>query len=319
MRHFGKHIRTTGRRRGGWRPFIVGALLLLFACSLLGFFWLATAVYRARVQAHAVKAIRVQGVEVRYDWEHQFQSGYEHRLVPWTEEPSYVRWLPHWLGRDLWHDVTYVGMETLLDGVPLLDFLDEPPSDAQPDNERNGADSHGTESVYTPPADIAHLGAFPRLQSLSLAGPTFGDDAVSHLASFGSLRQVSLSRTNATDESIRMLRQAPRLENLYMKETPITDAGLASMNPNWPLRILDLSDTHVTDAGLGHVAQFEALEYLSLRGTRVADAGLSHLGGLRTLQELDLSNTHVTQHGVEQLQDRLPRCNIRAIGIPLRE
>jgi len=91
------------------------------------------------------------------------------------------------------------------------------------------------------------------------------------------------------------------------------------MNPDWPLRILDLSDTRVTDAGLAHIAQFEALEYLSLRGTRVTDAGLPHLARLRALQELHLSDTHVTQHGVQQLQDRLPRCDIRAIGIPLRQ
>jgi internalin A len=67
----------------------------------------------------------------------------------------------------------------------------------------------------------------------------------------------------------------------------------------------------VTDAGLAHLKSLTALSTLVLDDTQINDAGLTHLKDLRSLSELDVHNTHVTDDGVKELQQALPKLDIR--------
>ena len=56
-------------------------------------------------------------------------------------------------------------------------------------------------------------------------------------------------------------------------------------------------------------AQGDVLE-VDLRDTQITDAALVHLGGLTSLEYLFLIGTQITEAGADELQKKLPRCQI---------
>ena len=71
-----------------------------------------------------------------------------------------------------------------------------------------------------------------------------------------------------------------------------------------------LRNTQLGDAGLEQIGGLTGLVLLDLRNTQVSDAGLLHLGELGDLVTLYLDGTQVTNEGVQELQSRLPDCDI---------
>jgi len=51
--------------------------------------------------------------------------------------------------------------------------------------------------------------------------------------------------------------------------------------------------------------------YLTGVASKVTNADLEHLEGLKNLEELAIQDTGVTDAGVKDLQNALPKCNIR--------
>ncbi len=198
-------------------------------------------------------------------------------------------------------------------------------------------------------ADLAHLRALPKLQSVRLGSCwqiTYG--GLAHLASLPNLKLLSLfnckqltiaglSRMlapsslhlldlsgwgNITDADLSHLRSLPSLQWLNLSScTNITDAGLSQLRSLPSLQWLDLSScTNISDAGLSHLRSLPSLQWLDLSfSTNISDAGLSHLRSLTDMQQLYLHDCErLTDAGVEALKAALPKLVTRMTPNPAR-
>jgi hypothetical protein len=122
---------------------------------------------------------------------------------------------------------------------------------------------------------------------------------------------VDLRGCNVTDGGLKHLRRLTELQRLNLRDTKVTDAGLKHINGLTRLWMLCLDGTRVTDDGVKHLKGLTQLQELGLERTEVTDAGLEHLKGLKQLSALYLWGTKVTDAGVKELQEALPKCDIR--------
>jgi len=74
------------------------------------------------------------------------------------------------------------------------------------------------------------------------------------------------------------------------------------------------ANTKVGDRGLRHLKGLTKLQILLLYNTTVGDAGLVHLKGLKQLKRVWLFGTRVTDEGVSDLQQAVPKAEIRSEG-----
>lgn len=104
----------------------------------------------------------------------------------------------------------------------------------------------------------------------------------------------------------------------YLPSSPY----IAPPEPIWLRKLLGddfFSRTHslcvatdATDARLEDmVTRLTLVTDLRLTNKHVTDKGIEHLKGLSQLQVLSLDNTQVTDKGVSELQQALPKCEIR--------
>ncbi len=160
-------------------------------------------------------------------------------------------------------------------------------------------------------AGIAHLQGLTKLQILFLTGTQITDVGLSNLHGLTGLQVLWLENTPITDAGLANMEGMTSLSTLSLSGTQVTDAGMAHLKGLTQLHLLDLSGTQVTDAGLGHLRGLARLQWLALVGTKITDVGLEHLKGLTGLQQLWLIDTQVTVAGVRQLQQSLPKLNVR--------
>jgi hypothetical protein len=183
---------------------------------------------------------------------------------------------------------------------------------------------------------LGQLGTCERLEELYLAGTLAEDDALPWISKLPRLKKIRLAKTQVSDAGLALLAKCQALQDLDLSEVasitddgleqvgklvqltrlnlwraPVTDAGVAHLAPLVRLQWLNLDNTQLSDAGLISLADMKQLVFLHLGSTQITDAGLRHLEGFANLRDLHVTRTAVTADGVEQLQAKLPKCNIR--------
>ena len=122
---------------------------------------------------------------------------------------------------------------------------------------------------------------------------------------------IDFSGCPLNDQQLRqVLRDAWEIQGLCLVLTNVTDAAGPSLARLNKLRALDLGGTKITDQMLRHLSQLNRLEELDLSATGITDRGLQMLGGIETLRQLNLTDAAVTLSAIDELQDRLPQCEI---------
>jgi hypothetical protein len=94
----------------------------------------------------------------------------------------------------------------------------------------------------------------------------------------------------------------------------VTDKDIAVLKNFSDLRYLTIKSRGVTDTSMDDLCELPKLKVLSVRNAPITDEGILRLGSLNELIGLGLINTQVTNEGVSQLQRRLPKCYIKALG-----
>jgi hypothetical protein len=136
-------------------------------------------------------------------------------------------------------------------------------------------------------ADVAGLGAMPKLWFLRLSGP-ITDAALPSMLRYPQLRVLGLAGTKITAVGLATVAKRTALENLRLAgSAAITDAGLAAF--------------------AGH-ARLTTLDLTNCRG--ITDACLPTLKSLPKLAELFVEGTGITEAGAAKLAAALPRCRI---------
>jgi hypothetical protein len=116
--------------------------------------------------------------------------------------------------------------------------------------------------------DLSPLGAFPRLQRLSLRAPAVAD--LRPLAELGALRELELVDLHGAD--LTPLGRLPRLENLCLRRVAAGAIDLTPLAALERLRIVEITDcAQVTD--LAPLTTLPHLQYVNLTGTPVLSMG----------------------------------------------
>jgi hypothetical protein len=135
----------------------------------------------------------------------------------------------------------------------------------------------------------------------------------SHLSGFwrgGMSRIVGVGSDRFEDEDLGSLTQLSHLRTLEIRHARITDSGMAYVGELKSLTYLKVECNRLSDDWLLHVANLSRLESLTLDSPRITDEGLMHLARLPQLQKLRLRSANVSRDGLNELQARLPKCEI---------
>lgn len=140
----------------------------------------------------------------------------------------------------------------------------------------------------------------------------FGDADLAHIGAFPKLKQLRLDGTNVTDRGLRSLVYLRHLQSLYLRGSPVTENGLAFIPqlPELSAMILDCP-TPISQTGLALLAQTPSLRFLDLRETPVSDSDLLQLSRSGSLRELHVSGRHLTAAGQDSFQRSNPGCKLR--------
>ena len=138
--------------------------------------------------------------------------------------------------------------------------------------------------------DVVALAALPNLGRLWLGGGVISERAAEALAKNPGLVSLSISLHGPTvgDEDVRMIAKLPKLRSLDLSQSSVTSVGLAYLKGHAALRELNLEATRVGDAGMEAISGNENLTSLNVRATRVDDSGMVYIGKLRHLRSLSV-------------------------------
>jgi hypothetical protein len=281
----------------------VRGLILLVLIVGAGLGWI---VRSARVQRHAVAAIRRAGGRVVYDWE------YSPVGIDAFARPRWREWLVDRVGEDYFGHVVKVEIAE----IQIV------PGYARTDDERKALRDAALAQVVRlsgvhilsirhcrdRDAVLADLGRLNGLTELKLISAGITD--FRFLRAMTSLEELDLFCATVDDAALAHLEKLTRLRSLTLACTDVTDAGLVHLKGLAGLVNLGLGDTKVTDAGLVHPTGLNRLQGLSLSDTKVTDAGLVRLKRMTGLRHLNLHGTNVTDAGVQSLQTALPMLSV---------
>lgn len=121
---------------------------------------------------------------------------------------------------------------------------------------------------------------------------------------------VSMRSTFTDEELVKLAPVMEAMVSLDLSSTKVSDKGVEAIAKATKLRMLRLSETEITDASLELLAGLPELESLNLYGTKVTTAGVAKLATLPNLKRLYLWQTGVDEKGVEELQKKMPGCEI---------
>jgi Leucine-rich repeat (LRR) protein len=186
-------------------------------------------------------------------------------------------------------------------------------------------------------SDLVLLKALPSLEKLTFYdndGVT--DDGLANLKALTKLTELKLTNIRVSGKGLAHLEGLTELESLHLGNTPVTDDDLAHLKGLKKLKVLHLYNTNITGAGLKHLSELSRLEYLHLsRNNALTDEGMKHLPALAGLRQLylehtgitdksveilkplkkleflDVTDTKITDKGLKDLQDSLPKVQIR--------
>jgi internalin A len=236
-------------RRFRWRRLVqlrLATLLLVvtLCCAVLGFRQAYIAPFFRQQQA--VEQLTKAGAAIQYS-------------------PARPAWLAPIVGRDVFHYVTWVHME-----------------------------SRGVKDDA-----LVALHDTPYVTNLYLAGNPITDEGLRHVAALRHLQRCSLWRTRITDDGLKHLADLKQLSALDLKNTAVTDEGLAHLVALQSLTELHLP-ARVSDAGLAHLGRLPKLHTLDASQPRwITPRGLRQLAGCQ-IQELQ---TTLAPFRVDELKD----------------
>ncbi len=303
----------------------VRGLIVLVVVIGVALGWVVEA---ARIQRHAVAAIRRDGGLVSYDWELKGGKWDGHS---WQTDgrPGVPKWLFDCLGVDYFDYVVSIALSqpasdsTLhhiaqLNRVERVDFhgtcvtdawlspLKELANLSHLDLGDRYSDCVGPvnlrDKARVTDAGMPYLEGLSKLTFLDLNGTRVSNAGLVHLAGLTKLETLRLCDSLVTDAGLTHFAGMTKLKGLGLGGTAITDAGVAHLKHLTTLCFLDLSGTQITDAGLADVGRLTNLAMLDLSNTRITDAGLADLKGLPRLWDLNLCGTRVTRAGVREIE-----------------
>jgi hypothetical protein len=191
--------------------------------------------------------------------------------------------------------------------------------------------------------DLDDLKRIPKLQTLSLSGRKYNDEAAQAIAdNFKSLESAYLRGTSITNAGVEQLAKIKTLKILTLDDSRIDDGVADSIRKIKQLTWLSVENCAVGDDTLAALSECPDMWYVYFVHTRVTDKGLAHLpklkkplalyltecksvtdAGIESLSKLpdspnlhiELTRTGVTEKGARELQAALPHAQINW-GIP---
>ena len=191
--------------------------------------------------------------------------------------------------------------------------------------------------------DLDDLKKLPKLQTLSLMGRKYDDEAARTIAdTFTSLDSAYLRFTSITNAGVQHLSRLKNLKILTLDDSLVDDGMADSIRKMKQLTWLSVGDCAVGDDTVAALSECPEMWYVFLVHTRVSDKGLAHLPKLKkplalylsecksvtdtsvkSLAQLpdspnlhiNLQNSGITEKGARELQAALPHAQI-SWGIP---
>ncbi|MFN0080308.1 MAG: hypothetical protein ACKVY0_27895 [Prosthecobacter sp.] len=141
---------------------------------------------------------------------------------------------------------------------------------------------------------LAQLKALPKLERLTFAGSTAGDEA---MEAIGQLTQLKEFRTWHTAQT--------QAGNAYLLKLPLTSLRIGQRLPNG-------KDSPVSfdESTLEILAQIKTLETLELTEARLSAKIIPHLKALPKLAKLKIETVDINAADVEAIKTALPNCKV---------
>ncbi len=137
--------------------------------------------------------------------------------------------------------------------------------------------------------------AMPKLERLTVAGMTMGDEGFKAIAQIASLKELRTWHTYRTEASNKEIAKLPNLSALRLGQRLPRGKGM-------PLSISDKS--------IPALAGIKTLQRLEIGETHFTVDALAQLKKLPNLKGLKIYNTQLTEKDIEQLRKRLPKLKI---------
>lgn len=142
---------------------------------------------------------------------------------------------------------------------------------------------------------FGHLKACPKLERLTVAGISMGDEGLAAIATITHLKDFSTWHTYQTEAGNAHIAKLPNLRALKLGQR---------------LPGKDRKATSLSDASLGTLAGMSRLEDLKIGEARFTLEGLKTLKGLPALKALLLYETDFPETALEPLKQELPKVKI---------
>lgn len=128
---------------------------------------------------------------------------------------------------------------------------------------------------------------------------------------FSYVREVSFVGTSISDDDLAPLARLKRLEQLNIAQsTTFTGKGLRHLDGLCHLRQVYLYDVPVDDQGLQELPTLPALLKLYVLATEITDESLAVVEKHAQLSEVQLGSALLTKAAVEELDGRMPTCEV---------
>ncbi len=180
-----------------------------------------------------------------------------------------------------------------------------------------------------PAAYLPAIAALPKLETLVVGGPTFGDEELRALEPIAALRNLVLDSTNVTDDALASLASTRpevatyRSDRRTMARLQARGARVQAADPTAPAKLRErlgdaclarcwfvAYDYHrrsgkptATDDDLALLSGLTEIEMLALDGAAISDAALGHLKKLQKLHNLHVRHAPIGDAGLAHFKE----------------
>ncbi|REK23912.1 MAG: hypothetical protein DWQ42_14165 [Planctomycetota bacterium] len=154
-------------------------------------------------------------------------------------------------------------------------------------------------------ADVAKLGGFQELRSVSLAGDGLTLQSVRSIAKIDGVTALGLSLESLDSSWLEAVSDCHQLTSIGISsrsENSFDDMGLAQLSKLRKLVRLSLLGRGISVAAMEQIGELKSLENLELIVGNVPDASLRPIGNLPRLESLLVSSTQLTGAGLRNLE-----------------
>jgi len=170
--------------------------------------------------------------------------------------------------------------------------------------------------------------------------PEFGESHVRWLLHCGAIDKLKLKMVKVTRHQLATILQANEIKELNLAGTPLSRPMLDLIARERDLKFLVISDTGIQyndlapllkcknlrtlhvgssvesiDIDVATLSKMESLNYLSVVGRDISAGEIRELGSLHRLSHLNLFLVRVPDGIYKTLTDKLPRTEIRVLGV----